>query len=1008
MVSFFSLFAFSANGQNVFIKATSLTGCPTMYVTFTDSVAAGFIPGTYEWTFSNSGWQQYDDTAWSYFDTSGIYTVKLVVHDTINGVSDSATVNVTVLDKPDISFTAQGIDCSGGCSGSIDVSVTGAGGGYSYYWSNSAATQDLSALCAGDYILTVTAANGCTDTAWVTVPDTLCDDSDPCTIDTCIGSCFNTPIVCDDLDVCTNDWCNNGICKFSPPNFTFFRRWPATFGNCDGALTLTPLYATPPYSIQWSPSLGCTDTCGGLCDGADYIITVTDSDGCVVIDTVSGGSEIGIEASDITGCAPLQVHFSDTVKPGSTFTAWQWSFGDGGSSYDQNPTHLYTQPGVYTVYLYAALDTNWMGYDSAAVITITVTAPCYATTASAVNASCPGTCDGEASVSVAGGAPPFSYLWSNAGTTQTITGLCAGVYHVTVTDSSGNLGIDTVIVGSPSLNASQASASCNGICNGWASAVITGGTGPYGYLWSNAATTQTITSLCAGTYTITLTDSSSGCVMSRSVAVVNAGTFTTSITGYSVRCDSTACNAAGYVWASTGQPPPQNNTFLWSNGSTEQWQNGLCMGTYYVTSTAISGCTKVDTLVVGFIPPDQVALNFEDTLLCSADTVTIEATTGPFMNYFWSNVATDSLTSSIDVWDSIGSAWWTVTGVDTGGCYTYDSVYVEFDSACVWPGDANYDGIANSLDVLAIGNAYSAAGPVREDASLVWDDQAAHFWADTFVTGVNYKHADCNGDGVVDHSDTVAVSLNYGFTHAKGGRCAAAPPLFVDLPDTLNAGQTLTAPIVLGDATDFVDGLYGVAFSIYYDIAIVDSNSVSVSFNPSWMGTEGVDMLGFYKNNPANGQTDVAITRIDHADLPQSYGAIGSIHFTIKDDVSGKKAGIPLVFVIDNVTAGSSDESEVFVCGEADSTTATVLTGVKHIAQASIQVYPNPANDKVFIESDKVINRVALTDLMGKTISVTDLNDIRTTLNVDTLPEGTYLLRLEFENSVQIRKVAVH
>ncbi|MBK8364334.1 MAG: hypothetical protein IPL24_11840 [Bacteroidetes bacterium] len=90
-------------------------------------------------------------------------------------------------------------------------------------------------------------------------------------------------------------------------------------------------------------------------------------------------------------------------------------------------------------------------------------------------------------------------------------------------------------------------------------------------------------------------------------------------------------------------------------------------------------------------------------------------------------------------------------------------------SACngsnVWPGDANYDLQVNNLDILTIASAFGSSGPVRPSASLLWVGQPCIDWTDTLVTGLNVKHADCDGSGNIDFSDTLAVYQNYGMNH---------------------------------------------------------------------------------------------------------------------------------------------------------------------------------------------------------------------------------------------------
>ncbi|HWB65199.1 MAG TPA: SprB repeat-containing protein, partial [Chitinophagales bacterium] len=131
---------------------------------------------------------------------------------------------------------------------------------------------------------------------------------------------------------------------------------------------------------------------------------------------------------------------------------------------------------------------------------------------------CAGQCNGSATANAASGTGNYTYLWSNNGTTQTIDGLCAGSYTVTITDigTSQTASATTSIspVNNININTNPVSTSC-GNNNGSVTANVTGGNGTFAYLWSNNGTTQTISNLAPGTYTVTATDLN-GCSSSAS------------------------------------------------------------------------------------------------------------------------------------------------------------------------------------------------------------------------------------------------------------------------------------------------------------------------------------------------------------------------------------------------------------------------------------------------------------------------------------------------------------
>ena len=128
--------------------------------------------------------------------------------------------------------------------------------------------------------------------------------------------------------------------------------------------------------------------------------------------------------------------------------------------------------------------------------------------------------NGVASLSVCGGTSPYTYQWSTGDTTEDISGLVAGSYTVTITDDSGTVVIDSVLIQQVSLILTMTSsdATCQGGNDGSASVFVQGGVPCYSYVWSSGGTSSTETGLTAGTYFVTVTDYN-GCTSTDSVSL---------------------------------------------------------------------------------------------------------------------------------------------------------------------------------------------------------------------------------------------------------------------------------------------------------------------------------------------------------------------------------------------------------------------------------------------------------------------------------------------------------
>ena len=254
------------------------------------------------------------------------------------------------------------------------------------------------------------------------------------------------------------------------------------------------------------------------------------------------------------------------------------------------------------------------------------------------NATCYSAANGQITASVTGGTPPYSYLWSNGQTTSVATGLAAGSYSVTVTDSFGCKSIASATVTEPEplwLGGFVFDVACFGGNDGEVMTLVFGGTAPYSYLWSNGQTTDFLSGLTAGAYTVTVTDVNA-CMYSKTFTVAEPSQIsaTASVTG-------AACHGQGsgsiQVTPSGGTAPYQ---FLWDNGQTTAAISALVAGSYTVTITDDHTCERAFSYAVG--EPSAQTLSATTTpVACNGGSDgAIDVTNGggtPPYYYAWSN-----------------------------------------------------------------------------------------------------------------------------------------------------------------------------------------------------------------------------------------------------------------------------------------------------------------------------------------------------------------------------------
>ena len=250
---------------------------------------------------------------------------------------------------------------------------------------------------------------------------------------------------------------------------------------------------------------------------------------------------------------------------------------------------------------------------------------------------------GEITLTVTGGTGPYTYAWSNSGSTQTIAGLSTGLYSCTITDDLGCLIITgDISVGNTASGMSASTTVVDAICgnNGSIDLTVVGGTTPLTFAWSNSGTTEDISGLGAGTYTYTVTDANS-CVLTGSADVIETfGNITYTYSTVSETCG----NGAGEIdiTVSGGTAP---FTFAWSNSATSEDLTVLSAGAYMCTITDANGCSvTTSTIDVTNLPGNMSISNVlvtDETCSNGYGSVDISISGGAApITYLWLNGAT--------------------------------------------------------------------------------------------------------------------------------------------------------------------------------------------------------------------------------------------------------------------------------------------------------------------------------------------------------------------------------
>lgn len=378
-------------------------------------------------------------------------------------------------------------------------------------------------------------------------------------------------------------------------------------GTCTN-LTAVGTGGTPPYTFTWAPNIGSGAGPHQVCPvtTTSYSVLITDSLG----DTSSTSATVIVYPLPV-----LAMTETDVLCNGdSTGTATVNAVGNNPFTYSWSTipsqatqTAINLAIGTYTV---TVTDTN--GCLQTASITVNEPPPLVVDT-STVNSICTA-CNGSVTANPSGGIAPYSYSWNTVPvqTTQTASGLCPGTYTVTVTDSNGcTQTASATLVATPvtlAVNISSVTdALCYGACNGDATAFTNSGTPNYSYLWSTVPpqVTATASSLCAGTYSVLVTDAN-GCT-GTTVAVVNEPQLVVATASN----DVSICfgQSTSLAVSATGGTPGYNYT--WNPGNISGASitvSPASTTTYIVSATDINGCIGVDDTVIVTVNPLPVVL----------------------------------------------------------------------------------------------------------------------------------------------------------------------------------------------------------------------------------------------------------------------------------------------------------------------------------------------------------------------------------------------------------------
>ena len=736
-------------------------------------------PGTqtaWEWDFGDGQTSTLQNPTHIY-QSDDVFSIQFIIFR--GAQSDTLVVeNYITIDKPPLTITStyEDISCPDANDGSIDLTTFDGIIPYTYIWSNGETTEDISNLDYGNYTITVR------DNQLQTVIQNFIISEPQVVANVTNLSCFETS---------------------------------------DGAINLSPSGGSTPYTYLWENGEN-TNAVNNLVAG-NYKVTVTDDSLCVLDQSISGNPSLPwqymftdgnhtiliqntvnislngttISVGDYIGvfydslgtitCGGYKIWTGqnivvpaigteDSIKNGfENNEAFQWKVwraSDGQifnctATYDATSfpnTNTYFDNGISSL---ESLTGTAFGPLLSGINVFQADDSLYINSSSVSNTFCYNANNGTIDISVSGGWGQNTFLWNNSETTEDIIDLFAGEYFVTINDFYGCTTVGNFSIYQPNEllidNFSLTNILCFDENTGAIDIEIIGGSTPYLFLWSSGETTEDLSNLFAGDYTVTITDNQA-CQLTETYTLIQPNApLNTQIDGNFFVCFGTSDGTATSINSAGGTPP---YSYIWSTGETTDAISGLIAGDYYLTITDNHACIDFDNITIAE-PNSQFSVSLTGTNVdCYANSTASvsSAVFGGWQNasyaYQWSNSETSANISNLPAGN------YSVTTISTAEatCSATENITISEPNLLIIDNSTIsnvlcYGDSTGTIDIEVTGGTAPFSyiwsnGETNDDISNL----LVGFYELTFTDANNCQN---NFNGTITQPDSVSVSLNY-------------------------------------------------------------------------------------------------------------------------------------------------------------------------------------------------------------------------------------------------------
>jgi len=338
------------------------------------------------------------------------------------------------------------------------------------------------------------------------------------------------------------------------------------------------------------------------------------------------------------------------------------------------------------------------------------------------------------------------------------------------------------------------------------------------------------------------------------------------------------------------------------------------------------------------------------------------------------------------------------------GCDTAQ-VFVELLDAvdlcsAVWPGDVRVDGLVNVIDYWAVGLSFNKTGPLRPNATIQWQPELAPDWSTTFtfIEETNRKHADCNGNGIINIQDHEAIAQNWGLTHPfvtdGEGPDFAKSLMPMALRQAENGAGQLRIALDLGNQGHAVEAFSGLGFRVEMSGGTTD---FTFDASESWAGALNEELETMVIPLGANVWYVAMVRTAKHP--VSGNGAIGHLVFP-----SAWPENIQITEVLMLL-----NESDIYALDPLNLAPEQTATAVQETSGQTFRVYPNPATTTVqlVLPENTDSGNVQLLDLRGSILQEAPISGKTHQLDITNCPAGVYMIRIQTGKGFMQEKLVI-